>query len=90
MNTNDPLGILALQETIKDLKEKLSNLEKVAIFGEELPVSEAMIIERTGIRPGTLMALRQDPKKDFRSYKVGKTVMYIPSEFTEDIKSLVE
>ena len=86
MSTNDPLGILALQETIKELKEKLSNLEKVAIFGEELPISEEMIIERTGINSGTLYALRTKGK--IRFHKPGKGVMYFASEFAEDIKSL--
>ena len=87
MSTNDPLGILALQERMNAAIVQLDKLEQFMLQGTELPVSEAKIIEKTGIRTGTLLSLRQEGK--IRSYKAGKVVMYLPSEFTEDIKNLI-
>lgn len=86
MSTNDPLGILSLTETIQDLKGNLDQLEKVLLFGEELPITEEMIIERTGINVGTLYSLRKEGK--LRFHKPGKSVMYFASEFAEDIRAL--
>lgn len=80
---NDPLGIQALQKTIEGLQLKLSELEKVVLFGEELPVSESRIVQLTDIPKGTLLSLRNEGKLKFS--KVGKTVLYLPSEFKADL-----
>ena len=83
MSNNDPLGIKSLQETIRELQSKLNDLEKVAVFGEELPVSESRIIQLTDIPKGTLLSLRNEGKLSFS--KVGKTVLYLPSQFKADL-----
>lgn len=86
MSTNDPLGIHALQDKMNAVIAQLEKLEQFMLHGKELPVSEALIMEKTGIRQGTLLSLRQSG--DLRYYKAGKSVMYLASEFTEDICNL--
>lgn len=83
---NDPLGIHALQSRMEALQSQLEKIEKSALFGEELPVAEDVIIEKTGIKKGTLLSLRNAGK--IKSYKAGGVVMYLPSEFKNDIVNL--
>lgn len=83
---NDPLGIHALQSRMETLQSQLEKIEKSALFGEELPVAESIIIEKTGIKKGTLLNLRNEGK--IKSYKAGGVVMYLPSEFKNDIVNL--
>lgn len=85
-NQYDPLGIHSLIEKLHAAHEQLDKLEQFVLHGVELPVSEKMITEKTGIKSSALLSLRQSGK--LRSYKVGKTVLYLPSEFTEDIRVL--
>lgn len=84
---NDPLGILALQREIGVVRLEISNLEDKLTNNLDLPITEKVLIEKTGIKASTLTALRKAGK--IRSYKPGKDVMYIPSEFRQDIRKLL-
>jgi hypothetical protein len=83
---NDPLGIHALQSRMEALQDQLGKIEKSALFGEELPVAESIIIEKTGLRKSALLSLRNNGKLRFG--KVGKDTVYLPSQFKEDILNL--
>lgn len=85
-NQHDPLGIYELTNRLRSIEEKFDKLEQFILHGVELPVSEKMIIEKTGMRQSTLLTLRQSGK--LRSLKIGKSVLYLPSEFKEDIYSI--
>lgn len=82
----DPLGIHALHKDILFLRESVEKLIEQITHGAELPISESLLIEKTGITRPTLYRLRRSGQ--LRWYKPGKEVMYIPSEFTADIKKL--
>jgi hypothetical protein len=68
------------------LQDQLGKIEKSALFGEELPVAESIIIEKTGLRKSALLSLRNNGKLRFG--KVGKDTVYLPSQFKEDILNL--
>lgn len=86
MSENDPLGINTLITEIRQHSGRLNKLEALISSSLDVPVTESILIERTGINKRTLLTLRKDGK--VRSYKVGKDVTYIPSEFRDDIRKL--
>lgn len=86
MSTNDPLGIGTLQRAVDTLTGQLEEIRKAIDIATELPITEKMLMEQTGIRPHALLSLRQEGR--IRYHKPGKAVMYFPSEFAEDIRRL--
>jgi hypothetical protein len=83
---SDPLGVYELTETIRQYAGKIDELKALVSSGLDMPITEAVLIEKTGLSANTLAAMRKEGA--LRFYKARKHVTYIPSEFTEDIRKL--
>lgn len=83
---SDPLGIIQLTNELKLSQKRMDDLERLIASNLDLPIAEALLIEKTGIKAGTLRKLRN--AGEIRSYKAGNVVMYTPSEFRKDIMKI--